>query len=120
MRALPILLCGVLAACGVNGKPQGDAVAPSGGGATRSYSVRDFAKVEVAGADDVEVRTGGEFSVIASGAPEVLDELEIRRDGDTLHVGRKPGTMRWAAPKRHGSPSPCRRSTAGRSRGRAI
>lgn len=71
---------------------QGSGVPAQGTGGTRSYAVRDFDAVALGGTGDVEVRVGGDWSVTATGAPEVLDKLVIERDGDTLKLGRKRGT----------------------------
>jgi hypothetical protein len=85
LAALPLVACG-----GVSfGNDKGDAVASSGGGGTRSYQVSDFTAVELAGADDVDVRVGSGFAVTATGPAEVLDKLDIRKNGDTLSIGRK-------------------------------
>lgn len=85
LAALPLVACGSIAV----GNDKGDKVEPSGSGATRTYQVADFTGVELAGADDVDVTVGGAFSVRAEGPADELDRLEIRRDGDTLRVGRK-------------------------------
>lgn len=69
-------------------------VAASGTGGTRTYPVRDFDAVALAGAGDVEVRVGGDWSVTAIGTPASLDKLAIERDGDTLKLGRKRG-IQW-------------------------
>ncbi|WP_326525318.1 head GIN domain-containing protein [Sphingomonas sp.] len=91
MRFLAILAALPLAACGsvAIGSDKGDRVEPSGAGGSRTYQVTDFTGVELAGADDVDVKVGSAFSVRAEGPAEELDKLEIRRDGDTLRVGRK-------------------------------
>lgn len=91
MRILMILAALPLAACGsvAMGSSSGDKVSPSGSGGTRSFAVADFTGVELAGADDVDVKVGGSFSVRAEGPAEELDKLEIRKDGSTLKVGRK-------------------------------
>lgn len=51
-------------------------------------AIKDFAKVEATGPDTVII-TRGAFSVTAEGDRKILDRLEIRRDGDTLEIGRK-------------------------------
>lgn len=84
--ALPLVACG-----GVSfGNDKGDQVQASGSGGTRNYQVSDFTAVELAGADDVDVRVGGSgFTVTATGPADVLDKLDIRKDGSTLSIGRK-------------------------------
>ena len=85
--ALPLAACGSVSMAGESG----DAVAANGSGGTRSFAVADFTAVELAGADDVDVKVGGGFSVRAEGPADQLDKLEIRKDGSTLWVGRKRG-----------------------------
>jgi hypothetical protein len=87
-----------LAGCNFAGGMSGDVVQPSGQGATRSFQVADFTGVSLRGADDVEVRTGA-FSVTAEGDSALLDRLEIRKDGDTLRIGRKDGEWSWGGDK---------------------
>ena len=71
------------------GSDSGERAAASGSGGTRTFAVADFTGVELAGADDVDVRVGGGFSVRAEGPADELDKLDIRKDGSTLKVGRK-------------------------------
>ncbi len=85
LAALPLVACGAIA----NGTTKGEPAQPSGTGTARSFQVAGFNKVELAGADDVDVRVGQTFSVRAEGPAEELDKLDIRRDGSTLWVGRK-------------------------------
>lgn len=86
-----LMFLAALAACSFGGGEEGDGVAPQGSGTTRSYDVRDFTGVKLAGVDDVDVRVGPAFSVRAEGPAEVLDRLRIERDGNMLSVGRKRG-----------------------------
>jgi predicted small secreted protein len=87
-----------LSACNFANGMSGDVVQPSGQGATRSFQVADFTGVSLRGADDVEVRTGA-FSVTAQGDSALLDRLEIRKDGNTLRIGRKDGEWNWGGDK---------------------
>lgn len=92
MRALILILAAApLVACSVaSGSDAGNKGIPgSGSGTTRSYAVSDFTSVALTGSDDVRVRIGSGFSVVAEGPAEVLDKLKIERDGDTLKVGRQ-------------------------------
>jgi len=92
MRGLMVLAVLPLVACGsVASGSNGDGVAASGTGTARSFAVADFTAVELAGADNVDVRVGPAFSVRAEGPSEQLDKLDIRRDGSTLRIGRKRG-----------------------------
>lgn len=86
LAALPLMACNGGATIG---QKSGTVVEAQGSGNARSYAARDFARVELRGADDVEISTGGDFSVRAEGDPQILDRLEIRIDGDRLIVDRK-------------------------------
>lgn len=88
-----------LAACNFANGMSGDVVQPSGSGGTRSFQVADFTGVSLRGADDVEVKTGATFAVTAEGDSALLDRLEIRKDGNTLRVGRKEGDWKWGGGK---------------------
>lgn len=85
LLALPLAACSYASSSEMTGTK----IAASGSGATRSYAVDDFSKVQLRGSDDVDVRVGTGFSVRAEGPSEELDKLEIVRDGDQLKVGRK-------------------------------
>lgn len=87
-----------LSACNFANGMSGDVVQPSGQGGTRSYQVADFTGVSLRGADDVEIRTGA-FSVTAEGDSALLDKLEVRKDGNTLRIGRKDGDWNWGGDK---------------------
>ncbi len=87
-----------LSACNFANGMTGDVVQPSGQGGTRSFQVADFTGVSLRGADNVEVRTGA-FSVTAEGDTALLDRLEIRKDGNTLRIGRKDGEWNWGGDK---------------------
>lgn len=87
-----------LSACNFANGMSGDVVQPSGQGGTRSYQVADFTGVSLRGADDVEIRAGA-FSVTAEGDSALLDKLEVRKDGNTLRIGRKDGDWNWGGDK---------------------
>lgn len=92
LAALPLIACGAIA----NGSDKGERAPESGSGTARTFQVADFRKVELAGADDVDVRVGPAFAVRAEGPAEQLDKLDIRRDGSTLWVGRKREKSGWS------------------------
>ncbi|WP_066550863.1 MULTISPECIES: head GIN domain-containing protein [unclassified Sphingomonas] len=72
------------------------AVAATGSGAERSFAATGFDRVELAGVDDVEITTGGEFSVRASGDPKILDQLKIMlEDGQLVVTRKRDGSFRW-------------------------
>lgn len=96
MRLLLIAAVLPLAACQSNWEKQGSAAEASGTGATRTFAASGFDAVELRGSDDVEVRSGATFAVVAQGDPKVLDQLDIRVVDGTLRIGRKDqGGGRW-------------------------
>jgi hypothetical protein len=70
-----------------------------GGGATvsRNYNVGNFQQIEVAGPYDVEVRTGSNPSVSASGSEKLLDRTQVEVQGDKLviHPEHEHGFFHW-------------------------
>lgn len=96
MRLSGLIMLLPLIACSAGQAESGEGVEARGAGPQRSFDVAGFAKVELRGSDDVEVRVGPGFSVRAEGPSEELDRLEIIRDGDTLRVGRKRGNWGWS------------------------
>lgn len=97
LMLMPFALALPLAACGANAA---DSAASPGDGPVRSYAARGFTGVELRSSDSVDVRTGGEFSVRAEGAPRDLDALAIRVVDGVLRVDRK--TRMWSATSSRG------------------
>lgn len=98
MREFLMLAALPLAACTMSfGDDEESRAAPgSGSGTSRTYQVADFTKVSLRGATDIDVRVGSAFSVRAEGDADVLDDLAVERDGDTLKVGpRERSGFRW-------------------------
>ncbi len=90
MRIMVVTM--MLALAGCNGGA-GAAPAP----VERSLALKDFSAVELAGPDRVDIRRGATFQVRVSGDPKVVERIEVRRDGDTLRIGRKPGdSWEWS------------------------
>jgi len=56
----------------------------------RRFDVASFDAVTLRGSDTVRVVRGNRFAVEARGPSGLLDQLDIRRDGTTLVVSRKP------------------------------
>lgn len=56
---------------------------------TQSYALTGFTAVKVTGPDDVTIRQGDAFSISAKGPKAIIDELEIKLDGDALSIGRR-------------------------------
>jgi len=77
-----------LVACSGNSATSG-----SGAPLSRSFAVGPFDSVELQGSDNVRVVTGTAADVAANGSSEILDKLDIRVEGRTLKIGRKP--MGW-------------------------
>ena len=80
--------CGMANGAGRDGGPMGQ----------RSFSVGAFQTVALGGSDTVRVVRGPAVSVTATGPQAVLDQLDIRVDGDTLKIGRK-GSWHWGYSK---------------------
>ncbi len=89
LMAALVPLCTSLCACHASWDHAGQAAQASGPGATRIYNATGFTSVDLQGSDNVQVRIADAFSVRAEGDPKVLDQLDIRVDGDKLKIGRK-------------------------------
>lgn len=80
-----------LAACGSGNRtdrPPAAAIDPAG--------LRDFTAVALESEDQVDVTRGSGFAVRIEADPALRDRLDIRRDGDTLRIGRRDGGA-WTA-----------------------
>lgn len=87
--ALALLPLAGAAACHASWEKDGRTVKPSGVGATRNYAANGFTKVELRGPDDVEVKNGAQFAVVAEGDSAVLDQIEVQVIDGALRIGRK-------------------------------
>lgn len=77
----------VLAACSFGrAEARDDDAAASGPTVKRDFPVGAFDRIEIAGAYDVDVRTGGDPSAHAEGPAEALDQLVVVVDGRTLKI----------------------------------
>jgi hypothetical protein len=88
-----------LAACQWSGKSEDRDVGTS---TSRTYQVAAFNKVEVMGPYDVEVVTGKDVSVAASGGGNLLDETEVIVENGTLRIApkkRKGIRLHWSGGK---------------------
>jgi hypothetical protein len=94
--ALVLLPLAGTAACHASWEKDGRTVKPSGVGATRNYDANGFTKVELRGPDDVEVKSGAKFAVVAEGDSAVLDQLEVRVVDGALRVGRKNNSFSFS------------------------
>ena len=79
-----------LAACGTGGNDRQSRTD------VRPIALRDFTAVTLESADQVEITRGPGFAVRIEADPALRDRLAIRRDGDTLRIGRKDGGS-WTA-----------------------
>ncbi len=97
---IAILACLLLAACNIGAAADGDAVAVSGTGTTRTFAARDFSSVDLRGGDTVNITAGPDYAIRAEGDSDMLDRLDIRRDGTTLRIGRQSGISVRSTPVR--------------------
>jgi hypothetical protein len=67
----------------------GEAITGSGDLVTETYDAADFAKVGIGHAFDVEITNAEEFSVAVTVDDNILDNVDVRLDGDTLRIGMK-------------------------------
>ena len=80
----PIIL-GVLAAS-ASVAACGEARGQGGPTVERSYEVGPFTRIAVAGPYEVDVRTGSQPSVQASGPERAIERMEVEVKGDTLRI----------------------------------
>lgn len=71
------------------------AVASPAAAAERRFDVSGFDKVTLGGSDDVVIRQGNAFAVVATGEADDLERLEILVEKGTLKIGRKKGNWGW-------------------------
>lgn len=88
-RTLPFMLPLAVAA----------AIALPAHAAEKRFGVAGFDRVSVGGSDDVTIRQGSGFAVVATGAQADLDKLTISVDGGVLKIGRKSSWMSWGTTK---------------------
>ncbi len=94
MRAFTMVATGlaaaILAGCTVKNDSEDDG--DGGPAASRTIAVGEFRKLEIAGAYDVDVRTGSAPSVRVEGTERSLDRLVVEVKGDVLAIHPKKGT----------------------------
>lgn len=71
------------------------AVAGPAAAADRRFDASGFDRVALGGSDDVVIRQGNGFSVVATGEADDLEKLEILVEKGTLKIGRKKGNWGW-------------------------
>jgi hypothetical protein len=65
----------------------GESVTGSGELITETYDLEDFTKVDVGYAFDAQIAPAEEFSVAVTVDDNILENVEVRLDGDTLRIG---------------------------------
>jgi Putative auto-transporter adhesin, head GIN domain len=92
---LPVIALSTLSGCSA---AFGDATGDTGPRITRSYDLKGFDGVVLAGSDDVRITQGANFAVSANGPEKQLNDLEILVENGVLKISRKKGagwSMHW-------------------------
>ncbi len=63
---------------------------------TQEFTLKDFSRVEVGGAFDVELIRSDAYGISVSGEEDLLRNLEVSKDGDNLRI-RHPRHIGWRA-----------------------
>jgi len=63
----------------------------SGNVVTQEEAISDFDKVDISHSFDVNIKQGGEFSVIIHVDDNLVEKLQVEKFGSTLKIGLKPG-----------------------------
>ncbi|MBR0553303.1 head GIN domain-containing protein [Stakelama marina] len=110
-RAITVLFL-PLAACGTIGNSGG--AESAGAKISRTYSANGFDAVRLRGSDNVEISTGKDFSIHATGSEKAIERLEVKVDDGVLTIGTKrnsgwswgsrgSATVRVTMPELHGA-----------------
>lgn len=75
----------------------GDAATATGPDGSRTFAATGFTGIELAGSDNVVVRQGAAFSVVATGEAKILDRLEVVVKDGKLIIRRKSQLMGWTS-----------------------
>ena len=67
----------------------GDSITGSGELVTEAYDLADFTKVDVGHAFDARIAHADEFSVAVTVDDNILENVDVRRDGETLRIDMK-------------------------------
>jgi hypothetical protein len=67
----------------------GESITGSGELVTETYDLADFTEVDVGHAFEAEIVRADEFSVAITVDDNILENVDVRRDGDTLRIGMK-------------------------------
>ena len=82
-----LVVLGLVAGCTFNG---GSVLTGSGRATTRDYDFTGFTKVSVGSAFQAEITRGESFTTSVTVDDNLVQYLDVRMDGSTLHVGLKP------------------------------
>ena len=69
---------------------------------SKTYDLKDFDKIEIAGVYELDVKVGGDFSVELSGSPEEMDLVKASVDDGELILDRREHHSRWNDNQEHG------------------
>ncbi|MEK7264837.1 MAG: head GIN domain-containing protein [Pseudomonadota bacterium] len=62
---------------------------------TQTFDLAGFTRVSAAAGTTVNVKVGGDYSVVAESTGKGLEKLRVELVGDELQIGRKHRTMSW-------------------------
>lgn len=68
----------------------------SGNLETEEYAFTNFTKVEISSAFDFEIKQSGSYSINVTADDNVMDYVQVSKDGQTLKIGLK--TVTWLGP----------------------
>ena len=71
--------------------PFGNSITGSGDIVTKTFDYQDFDAIDASHGFSLDVTEGDEYSISVSVDDNVLDRLNVRKDGDTLKIGLDPG-----------------------------
>jgi hypothetical protein len=84
------LLALSILACQVGGLGGGTTISGSGNVVPQEYGLADFEQVDVSHAFDVKIIRGESYSVVVLVDDNLVEHLEVVKQGDTLRIGLKP------------------------------
>lgn len=62
---------------------------------TETFNLAGFTRVSAAAGTSVNVKVGGDYSIVAESTAKGLEKLRVELVGDELQIGRKHRTMSW-------------------------
>jgi hypothetical protein len=84
------LLALSILACQVGGLGGGTTISGSGNVVSQEYDLTDFDQVDISHAFNVDVMQGESYSVIVSVDDNLVEHLNVVKQGNTLKIGLKP------------------------------